>query len=237
MLEETSFPVRRLALLSGLSDDEIRVVSGFLQRRPMAAGEVLFTEGDEVESLYIPVRGRLEVLTAPPRRTLATIEPGEMFGLSTLLTDGPQSVSCRAATDSIVLELRREDFDQLAEAPGTLGIRVVHQVLKHLARQLRAIDEVLDDWGALPPPVPSTVHHGPRPAPAAPPPAEPEPEPEAAPRKKRGRRANSDTDEQLLDKIREYSQKAGLGDLDRIRVARSGDQKIKPPGYDAIRRR
>lgn len=237
MDNESTVPARRLALLSGLSDDEIRVVSRFLIRRPLAAGEVLCMEGDTNTSAFIPVHGRLEILTSTCRRPLGTVEPGEVFGLGSLLTDGVESVCCRAATDTILLELRRSDFDQIAAAPGTLGLRIVHQVLRHLARQLRSIDEVLDQWD-VPPPVEVPARRQARPTVPEASPESPEVEPpQARPSRKRGKRAVTDTDEQLLDRIREYSQKAGLGDLDNIRVARSGDQKIRPAGYDPIRRR
>ncbi len=240
MSHESTVPARRLALLSGLSDDEIRVVSRFLIRRPLAAGEVLCMEGDTSTSAFIPVHGRLEILTSSCRRPLGTVEPGEVFGLGSLLTDGAESVCCRAATDTILLELRRSDFEQIAAAPGTLGLRIVHQVLRHLARQLRSIDEVLDQWDVPPPPVEVPARRQARPAAPEPVVAPEAPEvepPQARPSRKRGKRAVTDTDEQLLDRIREYSQKAGLGDLDNIRVARSGDQKIRPAGYDPIRRR
>jgi CRP-like cAMP-binding protein len=237
MTLDNSIPVRRLALFSGLSDDESRVVLGFMKQRLLAAGEVLCMEGEVMDALFIPVRGRLEILTPSPRRTVATVEPGDMLGLDCLLTRQPQTMCFRATTDTMVLELGHDDFAQIAAAPGTLGIRVVHQTVKHLARQLRTIDEVLDRWDVPPPPVVPATRREAR-APAAPEPvaAAPEPAPAPAPRKRK-KGAASETDEQLLDRIREYSQKAGLGDLDRIRVARSGDQMIKPPGYDSVRRR
>lgn len=238
MTTNSASNVRRLALLSGLGDDEIRAVAPYFQQRQFAAGEVVREAGDSMDSVLIPVRGRLEMLTAGSMRPVSTVEPGDMAGLDCLLSEGPQPMCCRAASDSIVLELRRQDFLQIANAPRTLGLRVVHQVLKHLARQLRHIDEVLDAWAMSPEPARSQPD---RPADGStlvrPPPVEPlEPEPDPQARKRK-RRKVTDTDEQLLDRIRQYSEKAGLGDLDDVRISRSGDQMIKPPAYDSIRRR
>ena len=238
MTTSSASNVRRLALLSGLDDDEIRAVAPYFQQRQFAAGEVVREAGEPMDSVLIPVRGRLEMLTAGSMRPVGTAEPGDMIGLDCLLSEGPQPMCCRAGADSIVLELRRKDFLEIANAPGTLGLRIVHQVLKHLARQLRFIDEVLDAWATPPEPA------SPQPARPAgdsplvkPPPVEP-PEPEPAPKaRKRKKGKVTETDEQLLDRIRQYSEKAGLGDLDDIRVSRSGDQLIKPPGYDSVRRR
>lgn len=236
MTTNTVSNVRRLALLSGLSDDEIRSVAPFFQQRQFAAGEVIRDAGDPMDSTLIPVRGRLEMLTADSMRPVAIIEPGDMAGLDCLLSVGPQTMCCRAATDSFVLELRRDDFLKIANAPGTLGLRVVHQVLKHLARQLRSIDEVLDAWAMPPEPVRPALAKPAAGGPAPKPPPVEVTEPEPKPRKRKKRKV-TETDEQLLDRIREYSERVGLGDLDDVRVSRSGDQMIKPPGYDSVRRR
>lgn len=237
MTTNSASNVRRLALLSGLDDDEIRAVAPYFQQRQFAAGEVVREAGEPMDSVLIPVRGRIEILTADSMRPVATVEPGDMLGLDCLLSEGPQPMFCRAASDSIVLELKRHDFLEIANAPGTLGLRVIHQVLKHLARQLRHVDEVLDAWATPPEPArpqPTQAAEGPLVKPPPVEPLEPEPDPKARKRKKR---KVTETDEQLLDRIRQYSEKAGLGDLDTVRVSRSGDQMIKPPGYDSVRRR
>ncbi len=230
--------IRRLALLSGLSDDEIRAVAHFFQQRQYAAGETIRDAGEPMDSALIPVHGRIELLTEGSLRPAASAEPGDVVGLDCLLSKGPQSMHCRAATDTVLLELKRQDFLQMANTPGTLGLRIVHQVLKHLARQLRSIDEVLDNW-AIPPetvrPEPELSAHDARPF-TPPQDDAPDDKPDPKPRK-RGKRKASETDELLLERIRQYSEKVGLGDLDDVRVSRSGDQMIKPPGYDSVRRR
>jgi CRP-like cAMP-binding protein len=223
----------RMALLAGLPDDELRVVGRHLHPRALAIGEMLCADGEVLPGAAILVQGRLELLTARPRRRLALVEPGECVGLTALILSEPQQFACRATTESHVLMLRREDFQHLARMPDPLGLHLVSQVLHRLARQLRTIDEALDRMQAATCPPPALPGFAGRQAP------EPEPQPVRTDRIPRSRpqRRHTQTSEELLDMIQEYAAKAGLDDLDNIRVVRSAYTRLNNPGPVGFRRR
>jgi hypothetical protein len=53
----------------------------------------------------------------------------------------------------------------------------------------------------------------------------------------RPQRRHTQTSEELLDMIQEYAAKAGLDDLDNIRVVRSAYTRLNNPGPVGFRRR
>jgi NTE family protein len=82
-------------------------------------GEWLFHQGDPGDSLYLLVRGRLQVRLETPggaSRRVADVEPGEMVGEIGLLAGGTRSAGLRAVRDSLLLRLDAAGFDRLARA-------------------------------------------------------------------------------------------------------------------------
>jgi CRP-like cAMP-binding protein len=223
----------RLALLEGLSNEELGVVSKAMHLRTLDVGKMISATGEPLIGAGILVRGRLELLTPPPRRRLALIEPGEAFGLTALVTEGPQILGCRAISKSAIITFRREDFLRLAALPGSLGLHMVTQLLAQLARQLRRMDDTLKDLETPDP----AVATAPSPQPEVPGPA-PTETPRGRPtRPMRPRRLSGETGEQVLSLVQQYSVKAGLEDLDRVRVVRTGYQRLNEFGAPSYRRR
>lgn len=112
---------------------------------PLIRGDVLFREGDEAESLYLVVSGRVAIVIANPidhRETVvALMDAGDLFGEMALLDDGPRSAMARALEPSTVLAI--------SFAPVIAAFRndpaLLWGVTRMLARRLRVVDEALAD--------------------------------------------------------------------------------------------
>lgn len=97
-------PERRDAVFAGLS------------ARTLAAGTVVFRQGDEPDCFYVIRRGEMEVVLEEPGeepRVMARLGPGDHFGEIGLLQRVARTATVRAATEAIVLVLEREAFDEL----------------------------------------------------------------------------------------------------------------------------
>ncbi len=81
----------------------------------LETGDILFNEGEPGDALYIVVAGRLKVVISGDdrERVIGTIHHGEMVGEMALLTDSPRSATIRAARETHLVRLDREDFDTL----------------------------------------------------------------------------------------------------------------------------
>ena len=86
----------------------------------LAAGEILFSQGDPGDALYVVAWGEIAVL-AP--QEIARLSEGEFFGEIALLADRPRNATVRATVDSQVLAIDRALLgDLVAGSPELLKV-------------------------------------------------------------------------------------------------------------------
>lgn len=98
------------------------------------AGSWLFHEGDEGDSLYVLLSGRLDVVAHSPEPVvIRVLGRGDVLGELALLTGSPRSASVRARRDSELLKLARSDFQLLVSSQTGF----VWALTRSLGEQLR----------------------------------------------------------------------------------------------------
>jgi CRP-like cAMP-binding protein len=86
----------------------------------LAAGEILFSQGDPGDALYVVAWGEVAVL-AP--QEMACLSEGDFFGEIALLADRPRTATVRATVDSQVLSIDRALLsDLVAGSPELLKV-------------------------------------------------------------------------------------------------------------------
>jgi MFS family permease len=106
-------PAQRIALLEAhpifapLPEPTLEYLAAKLEPRSVAAGEVVFREGDHGDQFFLVETGQVEVDLGT---TVATIGPGDGFGEIALLNDVPRTATVTARTDATLLALEREEF-------------------------------------------------------------------------------------------------------------------------------
>lgn len=74
----------------------------------LAAGEVLFRQGDPADTLYVVVDGAVvPIAEGSPRTRMAVIEQGEFFGEIGLVTNQPRTATIEALVDTRLLAIDR----------------------------------------------------------------------------------------------------------------------------------
>ena len=128
-------------LLSGLTDDERRLVMAKMTRRAFGKGDALFFEGDRGEYLYIVQKGRVAVRMSTPHGdvvTLTVMGPGECFGEQALLSPDLRRTASVVALDQVETHmLHRRDFDDLRRRHPAVE-RFLVDVLAAQVRRLSA---------------------------------------------------------------------------------------------------
>jgi len=83
--------------------------------RRFAAGEVVFSQGDFPDRLYLVGRGEAEVVRNEDGTevVLARVKAGEFFGEMGILGNTPRTATVRAATDLETLSIHRSYFGPL----------------------------------------------------------------------------------------------------------------------------
>lgn len=100
----------------------------------LTSGEVVFEEDRPSYGLYIVVNG--EVLIHKGEAEVARVGPNHSFGEMGLLLDTPRSAGAKAAVDSRVLEMSREDLHRMLEESPIWAARLYRVLAECLAEYL-----------------------------------------------------------------------------------------------------
>jgi CRP-like cAMP-binding protein len=125
----------RLGLLESLSEEQISLVQERLQRRCLAAGQVLFVQGERCQHLHIVQDGTVRLRCedeAKGGRTLEIVPEGHVLGEAGVFMSMPYPCSAEAVEDSIVASLHRDELRRLIESVPGFG----WQMLRLLSRRL-----------------------------------------------------------------------------------------------------
>jgi CRP-like cAMP-binding protein len=120
-------------LLRHLPAEEIERILPFVRSRHLDSGEVLFKAGDPGDALYIVANGKVDVMSAADGKPddgrvagekLAELSDGQAFGEMALLSGEPRTATIKAAAHTDLLEIVREDFEQLVAKDHKLATAV-----------------------------------------------------------------------------------------------------------------
>ena len=136
--------LQRVDLFSGLNRMVLAQVAAHVDVLRLGDGEIVFTQGDPPDALYIVGQGHLGVFARSGDEhaevRLNTLRSGEVFGEMALLTDEPRSATVRADPGGAeVLRLERERFLDLIRHEPT----VAHVIAATLTRRLRSNVKVI----------------------------------------------------------------------------------------------
>jgi CRP-like cAMP-binding protein len=104
-------------LFASLSDEDMNAILRRLRVADYDPGDILVTEGEASRSLFVLSRGQAKVFVRSPTGRdvlVAFLEEGEFFGELATISGQRRSASVTAATRCEVLELAKDDVDELA---------------------------------------------------------------------------------------------------------------------------
>lgn len=123
-----------------LSQEDSPIISVLLECRKVAAGEVLWREGDTCDCLAFIVSGRLEIRKQtefPGKDVIVGIYgKGSIVGELCLLSGHERFVTVAALEDADLLLLSRENFQRLTREAPELAVRLLQGVLLAVSTRL-----------------------------------------------------------------------------------------------------
>lgn len=114
--------------------------------RELVRGDVLFEVGDEPDSIYVVLSGRIAIAIGNRpfdhrESVIALMDEGDLFGDMGMLDKSPRSAGARSLEASRVLEIPYSAvIEQLNKSSDLLW-----NVIRMLSRRLRAMDQALAD--------------------------------------------------------------------------------------------
>lgn len=136
--------LRQVALFSELDDEWLGKIAESAIMRELRRGDVLFTEGEEPDELFVTVSGRIAMVNRSVdgrESVVALMEDGDLFGEMPLFDSQDRSTDGRALETSQVIVIPFAPVRELyADQPAQLW-----QAVALMARRLRNMDGVLAD--------------------------------------------------------------------------------------------
>jgi glutaminase len=135
-----------LEAFTGLTTEELAIVTRQLQRRVYPAGETIIMAGDEAKEIFFLVSGCVSVLVQLPSgalKRLATFSPGMTFGEMAVIDRAPRSAMIKADTNVECALLTLEDLDRLDQNHPRIKIQLLHNICVAMSSKLRKANREL----------------------------------------------------------------------------------------------
>ena len=127
-------------VFDGLDGAEIRAIVDATTRKTFASGETMCHQGEEGQSMYFIVNGRVQISVQKSGESrpviLNTLGPGHHFGEMSMLNRSPRTATATAIMETEVAKLDHDNFQKLVDSiPGftanlsrTLGVWLRGQI-------------------------------------------------------------------------------------------------------------
>lgn len=122
-------------LFHALNDEAHHKLMTKLKWVEMRGGDVLFRQGEEGDSLYILITGRLKALVngnGEHEREVGEISQGECVGEMALITGEARSATICAIRDCMLVRLSKEDFQDLLAQHPEIAVSISRLIINRL---------------------------------------------------------------------------------------------------------
>ena len=143
-------------IFRGLAPSEVFLLLRVARTVEFDAEEVVLHEGAVGENFYLVLEGEVEARKGPWREPTwrARIGSGSCLGEMAFLLHAPRSMSVVAATRCKLIEIDREQFEELLDAKLAAPYKLIRNIAVVLAERLHALDrsygEIVGARGAAP---------------------------------------------------------------------------------------
>lgn len=138
-----------LPIFLGLTVDELEVVASLFRKHLCQPNEVIFQRSDLGTEAYVILRGTVRIVLENGK-PIGTFEKGSIFGELAFLDGESRGAKAIAQGPTILLILKREDFEGLAESRPNIGRVVYKNIACELTGRLRrmnvALESTHDSW-------------------------------------------------------------------------------------------
>jgi signal transduction histidine kinase len=126
--------LQNVPLFMGLPREDLKRLCGLTKEVSFPAGGVVFEQGSPGDFAYVIKEGQIEISRYSDGREvpLARRGRGEVIGEMALLEEAPRMATARAATESVLVAIGREQVDQLLGSSPSAARAILGTVMKRL---------------------------------------------------------------------------------------------------------
>lgn len=140
-LSEKVAILQRVGIFNTAEEEILTEIAELLTEFRVQEGITIFDEGDEGNSMYIIVEGKVRVFDPDNDYTFAQLGSGEVFGEYALLDTEKRSASVSTIEDTYLLSLEQETFYELMLS----NQHILRGILRELVKRSRNSNQLQED--------------------------------------------------------------------------------------------
>jgi len=133
--------LQTIPLFESLERDDLTVLANRLREVAVEAGQTVFAQGDEGDSMYVIETGAVDIVAGSGKQkvTVASLFKQQYFGELSLLDGAPRSATAIANRATQLLALDRDDFVEFIKRRPDAALSIMHEV----GERIRATNELM----------------------------------------------------------------------------------------------
>ncbi|MDP2158062.1 MAG: cyclic nucleotide-binding domain-containing protein [Nitrospirota bacterium] len=133
--------LRNISFLKDLSTGELIKINILTENVSFSEGEEIMQEGAPCDAIYIVKSGSVRIMKGGAH--LETVEAGEPLGEIAFIDKGPRSATIVAATDTALIRLASDKFEQVLAHDKELANKIYRSIIVTLCKRLRDATQAL----------------------------------------------------------------------------------------------
>ncbi len=132
--EDKLIILKRIPVFASCTDEQLRLIAERTRLVEYKKGECIYQQGNPATAFYIVSSGRLRVFSQSndQEKTFTVLHNGDSFGEISLLTGETHSATVQALNDTLVLQLEKQDFDEVINRIPSLVLFLSRLLSKRL---------------------------------------------------------------------------------------------------------
>ncbi|MDH5681552.1 MAG: cyclic nucleotide-binding domain-containing protein [Spirochaetota bacterium] len=123
--------------------------------KTFSEGDIVFHENETGQMMFLIRKGKIRIyktfleqdsdLTGGKKleRELVVLESGDFFGEMSLLNHEPRAATAVCLTDTEVLEINQETFENMVKTNGTFALKIISKLCMRVRNTDKIIEEIL----------------------------------------------------------------------------------------------
>lgn len=137
-----------LPLFRGLPQDDLQLLGGLFVHRSFPDGDIIFTQGEPADHLYVLLTGKVSIRFKPHDGDLlevTSIGEGGVFGWSAALGRQAYTSLAVACGECSALSIRGEVLRQLCKTKPEIGVVILGRMAEIIANRLDHTRQMVTD--------------------------------------------------------------------------------------------
>ena len=136
---QLKYLIPSIPLFESLDMGDTDTLVNYLFSKDLSMGDRVCKEGSHADFVCFVASGKLQVTKNIDGKdvVISSIEEGGTFGEMALIDGLPRSATVKAKIASVILVLRRDDFNKLVDKHPKVGVKILKGIARSMSLNLR----------------------------------------------------------------------------------------------------